>query len=123
MDWGLAKKVASGPQDGRPGDTKPALPPRELRGFETLDGLIVGTPPYISPEAARGDLEKLDPRSDIYVLGAMIYAILTLRPPYPGKEFGELIEQIVSGKFSPPTIYSQPAGPLRNAETPPATQS
>ena len=109
MDWGLAKKIAHGMADEHLGDTKPEPPPPDLRGFQTLNGLIVGTPPYIAPEAARGELEKIDPRSDIYVLGAILYAMLTLRPPYPGKEFGELIEQIVSGKFAHPSSYNTPA--------------
>ncbi|MEO6741950.1 MAG: protein kinase [Chthoniobacteraceae bacterium] len=120
MDWGLAKKMASGMHEEHLGDTKPQMPPSDLRGFETLNGLIVGTPPYISPEAARGDLDQIDPRSDIFVLGTILYAILTLRPPFPGKEFGELIEQIVSGQFTHPTSFSQPINPLRQAEPPPA---
>lgn len=119
MDWGLAKKMASGMHDEHLGDTKPQMPASDLRGFETLNGLIVGTPPYISPEAARGDLDQIDPRSDIYVLGAILYAILTLRPPYPGKEFGELIEQIVTGQFAHPTSFSQPINPLRQSDAPP----
>ena len=119
MDWGLAKKVASGMHDEHLGATKPTMPPPESRGFETLNGLIVGTPPYISPEAARGDLDQIDPRSDIYVLGGILYAMLTLRPPYAGKEFGELIEQIVSGRFTHPTSFSQPINPLRPSDPPP----
>ena len=119
MDWGLAKKMASGMHDEHLGDTKPQMPPADLRGFETLNGLIVGTPPYISPEAARGELDRIDPRSDIHVLGAILYAILTLRPPFPGKEFGELIEQIVTGRFAHPTTFSQPAHPLRPSDPPP----
>jgi serine/threonine protein kinase len=119
MDWGLAKKMASGMHEEHLGDTNPQLPPSDLRGFETLHGLIVGTPPYISPEAARGELDRIDPRSDIFVLGAILYAILTLRSPYPGKEFGEIIEQIVTGKFAHPTTYSQPVSPLRPSDPPP----
>ncbi len=118
MDWGLAKKMASGMHDEHLGDTPLEMPPADLRGFQTLNGLIVGTPPYISPEAARGELDHIDARSDIYVLGAILYAILTLRPPYPGKEFGELIEQIVSGQFAHPTSFSQPVSPLRPSDPP-----
>ncbi len=119
MDWGLAKKMASGMHEEHLGDTRAQMPPSDLRGFETLNGLIVGTPPYISPEAARGELDRIDPRSDIFVLGTILYAILTLRPPYPGKEFGELIEQIVTGQFAHPTTYSQPVSPLRPSDPPP----
>ena len=118
MDWGLAKKVASGMHDEHLGDSPVAIP-ADLRDFETLHGLIVGTPPYISPEAARGELDRIDRRSDIYVLGAILYAVLTLRPPFPGKEFGELISQIVSGQFVHPTSYSQVVKPLRNSDLPP----
>jgi tetratricopeptide (TPR) repeat protein len=118
MDWGLAKKIAHGLNEEHLGETAPKMPPPDLRGFETLNGLIVGTPPYIAPEAARGELEKIDACSDIYVLGAILYAILTLRPPFPGKEFAELIEQIVTGKFVHPSSYNQPVKASRNPEPP-----
>ncbi len=118
MDWGLAKRMSSGLHDEHLSDAAPRdagardeMPPAGLREFQTLNGLIVGTPPYISPEAARGELDAITPQSDIYVLGSILYAMLTLRPPYPGKEFGELIEQIVSGKFEHPSSYnSTPRG-------------
>ncbi len=116
MDWGLAKKIAHGLNDEHLGDAKPEMPPPDLRGFQTLNGLIVGTPPYIAPEAARGELDQIDARSDIYVLGAILYAILTLRPPFPGKEFAELIEQIVTGKFIHPSSYNLPAKSSRHPE-------
>ncbi len=121
MDWGLAKKIAHGVGDDHLGDTKPEPPPPDLRGFQTLNGLIVGTPPYIAPEAARGELENINPRSDIYVLGAILYAILTLRAPYPGKEFAELIEQIVNGKFAHPSSFNTPAKSSRSARKPEGT--
>ncbi len=114
MDWGLAKRMSSGLHDEHLSDAAPRdpevkaeMPDAGMREFQTLNGLIVGTPPYISPEAARGELDLITPQSDIYVLGSILYAILTLRPPYPGKEFGELIEQIVSGRFEHPSSFNQ----------------
>ncbi len=114
LDWGLAKKIVHGVHGEHlgdlpetPSDTPQPLP--DMRGFETVNGLIVGTPPYISPEAARGELELIDPRSDIYVLGSILYAILTLRPPFVGNEFGEVIERIISGSFVPPASFNQPS--------------
>ena len=118
MDWGLAKKIAHGVNDEQLSDAPMEMPAPDMRGFQTLTGLIVGTPPYIAPEAARGELEQIDPRSDIYVLGGILYAILTLRPPYPGKEFAELIEQIVSGKFAHPSSFNQPIKATRTPEPP-----
>ena len=105
MDWGLAKKIAHGSGDENLADTKPETPDADMRGFQTLNGLIVGTPPYLAPEAARGDLDQIDARSDIYVLGEILYTILTLQPPYPGKDFAELIELIAEGKFAHPATH------------------
>ena len=48
----------------------------------TMDGDVIGTPAYMSPEQARGDLQKLDARSDVYAVGAMLYQLLAGVSPY-----------------------------------------
>ena len=118
MDWGLAKNMTGGrretPPEKQPGAVVNA-PMDALRGFETMHGLIVGTPPYISPEQARGELDKIDARSDIHVLGAILYAILTLRPPVEGDTVNDVVEKIVSSRITPPSAFNQqsksPKGP------------
>jgi serine/threonine protein kinase len=113
MDWGLAKNITGGRREPPPEPTPEAAmqahaPFDDLRGFETMHGLIVGTPPYISPEQARGELDHIDGRSDIYVLGGILYAILTLRPPVEGETVHEVVEKILTSDISPPSSHNQP---------------
>ena len=121
MDWGLAKNITGGRRDARPEaeeeDTLSRRKIDDLRGFETLNGLIVGTPPYISPEQARGELDKVDARSDIWVLGAMLYATLTLRPPVEGDSVHEVVEKIVNSRIAPPSSYNTPVKSARRSSS------
>ena len=57
--------------------------------FET--GSVVGTPAYMAPEQACGDVDGLDERCDVFGLGAVLCEVLTAAPPYQGKEVGELL--------------------------------
>lgn len=123
MDWGLAKNMTGGRREvpveqsgAEPNLAQTRMPMDDLRGFETMHGLIVGTPPYISPEQARGELDKIDGRSDLYVLGAILYAILALRPPVEGETVHEVVEKIVNSTIAPPSSYNTPAKkPSRSA--------
>jgi serine/threonine-protein kinase len=72
-DFGIAKIME---KDDEPKTSNPAA--QKL----TTQGLVVGTPEYMSPEQARG--EKLDPRSDIYSMGIILYQLLTGRTPFTG---------------------------------------
>lgn len=78
---------------------------RELEGELTQDGAIMGTPSYMSPEQARGEVNKLDPRSDIYSLAAILYELLTLASPIE-KEGGAIaiLTRVVEGKIKPPEV-------------------
>jgi serine/threonine protein kinase len=110
MDWGLAKNITAGRRDTAGEATAHALATAskfvDLRGFETLNGLIVGTPPYISPEQARGELDNIDPRTDLYVLGAILYTILTLRPPVEGDSVHEVVEKILGSQIAAPSTFN-----------------
>jgi len=68
----------------------------------TLSGEVLGTPAYMSPEAAKGESRSSDPRTDIYSLGVMLYELLTGELPYRG-DFTQLVQQI---------LHAQPRSPV-----------
>lgn len=69
----------------------------------TMEGDVVGTPSFMSPEQARGELEKLDPRSDVYSAGAILYRLLTGTAPFasPGGTPGEIVMNLLNGEPAP----------------------
>ena len=101
VDWGLAK--ATGPGRARRGADERTLVPSSASGSaETLPGQRLGTPAYMSPEQARGDLERLGPAVDVYSLGATLYCLLTGRPPFEGDDVGDVLRAVQRGEFPPP---------------------
>ncbi len=76
----------------------------------TLDGSVVGTPHYMSPEQAQGRVNELDARADIYSLGGTLYTLLTLRPPVEGKTLEEVLEKVRTGTITPPSTVVAPGG-------------
>ncbi len=77
----------------------------------TLTGEVIGSPLYMSPEQISGNPEQVDPRADIYSLGATMYEWLTLSPPYPGETRERVISRILSSDATPPRSIN-PAIPL-----------
>jgi tetratricopeptide (TPR) repeat protein/predicted Ser/Thr protein kinase len=96
MDWGLAKIL--GERDAA-GVVKAAATDTGDYGM-TLEGEVMGTPQYMSPEQAEGMVAELDIRSDIYSLGGILYAVLTLRPPVGGSTLAEVLGNVKSGVLS-----------------------
>ena len=98
VDWGLAK--ATGKSDLSAGE-RTLLPSSASGSSETLPGSALGTPAYMSPEQAQGNLEALGVRSDVYGLGATLYCLLAGKPPFTGDAV-EVIPRVKNGEFAPP---------------------
>jgi serine/threonine protein kinase/Tfp pilus assembly protein PilF len=133
MDWGLAKTL------GTPGDAQAkkqsAVPVnasvqmpdaeaavdaemssivwnyRNESGAGTVQGTVTGTPVYMSPEQARGEISNIDIRSDIYALGAILYEIVTLSPPVHGKTVKEILANAGKGQIDRPELTA-PGRPI-----------
>ncbi|MEK7867454.1 MAG: protein kinase [Planctomycetota bacterium] len=82
MDFGLAKEVDLGGEAGAKGSNL------------TMSGALVGTPQYMSPEQAAGNLAKCGPASDQFSLGALLYELLAGRPPFDGDGLRDILNAI-----------------------------
>lgn len=77
----------------------------------TMTGMVMGTPAYMSPEQAQGEVNRIDRRSDVYSLGAMMYELLAGQLPFAGATTVAMILQVVSAE-PPPLRKVNPELPL-----------
>jgi PAS domain S-box-containing protein len=96
LDWGVAK-VLGAPEEGCETGPDPAA-----AADRTVQGEVIGTPAYMSPEQAEGRLDRIDRRTDIYGLGALLYEVLTGRPPFTGPNTLHVLQQVLHGDPAPP---------------------
>jgi eukaryotic-like serine/threonine-protein kinase len=111
VDWGLAKTI--GRSDPSAGE-RTLMPSSASGSSETLPGSAMGTPAYMSPEQAEGDLDRLGPWSDVYSLGATLYCLLTGRPPFAGDAMA-VIPLVRKGDFPPPRRLNAAIDPALEA--------
>ncbi len=114
MDWGLAKVLAEGgiadEEQASRGHRPPGVEPTVIRtarsgsaggaGSDTEAGSLLGTPAYMPPEQANGDVANLDRRADVFGLGAILCEILTGKPPYVGRSGEEVRRKAANGDLA-----------------------
>ena len=109
LDWGIARII------GRPESPVLAVEAAELPesasvvtarsshgASRTRVGGVLGTAAYMPPEQARGEVDRLDARADVYALGAMLYELLSGRPPYQDAGGATVLDQVLAGPPPPP---------------------
>jgi serine/threonine-protein kinase len=98
LDWGLAKLVGEGDGTvlGAPVTVEPGS------HDETVQGQILGAPPFMAPEQAAGGPGRVDRRTDVYGLGALLYQVLTDDAPFSGADTGEVLRKVVQEAPVPP---------------------
>jgi eukaryotic-like serine/threonine-protein kinase len=115
MDWGLAKVFSgggaadddlTGKVDDHPSAHTPALSStviatrRKTQVDRSRPGSILGTPAYMAPEQARGEVDSLDERTDVFALGSILCEILTGRPAFTGRTPDEIDRRAAAGDLA-----------------------
>ena len=108
MDWGLAKVLprggvaddAEGRQGRSPGDGHRHGAQRLRRPGLSRAGSVMGTPAYMAPEQARGEVDRVDERADVFALGSILCEILTGEPAFIGRSSGEILRKAALGDLA-----------------------
>ncbi|MFO0804622.1 MAG: serine/threonine-protein kinase, partial [Gemmataceae bacterium] len=109
LDWGLAKVLGESvpaPDSHPPGEQHTQSPVSVIESdrdpsSHTKAGSLLGTPAYMPPEQAKGEIDRTDTRSDVFALGAMLCELLTGRPPYWAATAAEIQALAIIGQLTP----------------------
>lgn len=103
LDWGLSILMTRSDESlPKHPDVKDPLP-RYLKELVKGRKVVGGTPGYMAPEQAQGSKEEVDFRTDIYMLGALLYEMLTGHCPIEEKEIRKALQMTVRGEIMPPS--------------------
>ena len=106
LDWGVARALGAERSHAMTGDAdaEPVTTWRSLSEHDpTIDGTVAGTPAYMAPEQARGDIEAIGPWSDVYSVGVILYEYLARTRPIRGRTVDELLRRVIHDPIMSPT--------------------
>lgn len=107
LDWGLAKRldetIVEGDIDAALTETLIVSEDGSQPAEGTLQGEKLGTPAYMAPEQALGQIDEVEKRTDIYGLSAILYQILTGEPPFSGSSIVDVLNQVIHDPPTPPS--------------------
>jgi serine/threonine protein kinase len=102
IDWGLAKATGLRAPASPNVPREPTLVPASAGIYPATEGVLGGTPGYMSPEQAMTEARALGPATDIYGLGAILFQLLTSRPPVVGLDPNDIMARTIQGAVRSP---------------------
>jgi WD40 repeat protein/serine/threonine protein kinase len=118
VDWGVAKLLPRSQEEIdeiEPSSLPERLPLPTADVSMTQPGALVGTPRYMSPEQAAGDLSRVGPASDIYSLGAILYCVLVGQDPFSDEDVSTVLDRVCRGIYPAPRRLRRSVDPALEA--------